>query len=209
MRIIKDADERKNEIMDAAGELFSQKGFDKTTISDIIEKVGVARGTVYYHFKSKEEIMDSLIERYNTQLIVNARKIAEDKSIPVLERLFQTLMAMHNTDASGIHDNIHNPQNALMHQKMEQFIMESTTPILAGILEDGIREKLFDTPYPYETVEMVLAHTNTVFDNNYMDHLSQEEQLSRIKAFLFNLERLFGAEPGSLEPIKQMFDMEE
>jgi len=53
MRITKNADERKNEILDVAGELFSQKGFDGTSISDIIEKVGVARGTVYYHFKSK------------------------------------------------------------------------------------------------------------------------------------------------------------
>ena len=47
MRIVKDADERKNEILDTAKILFSQKGFDGTSISDIIDKVGVARGTVY------------------------------------------------------------------------------------------------------------------------------------------------------------------
>ena len=58
--IIKDADERKKEILDAAETLFNSNEFDATTISDIIESVGVARGTIYYHFKSKEDILVSI-----------------------------------------------------------------------------------------------------------------------------------------------------
>ena len=57
MRTVKNAEERRNEILDAAAELFKQKGFDGTSTGDILEKVGIARGTLYYHFKSKEDIM--------------------------------------------------------------------------------------------------------------------------------------------------------
>lgn len=208
MRVVKDAEIRKNEILDAAGELFAQKGFDKTTISDIIEKVGVARGTVYYHFRSKEEVMDALIERHHLNLLTNAEKIAGNKGIPVLERLFGTLLAMHDTDTSDIHNDLHKPQNALMHQKVENLMMRDIPPILMEIVKDGIREGLFDTPYPYETVEMVQAHINTVFDSNYMERLSEEDKFVRIKAFLYNLDKLFGAKDGTFEPIIRMFDME-
>ena len=54
MRIVKEAEERRKEIFDAADELFCQKGFNGTSTNDIIEKVGIARGTLYYHFNSAE-----------------------------------------------------------------------------------------------------------------------------------------------------------
>ena len=210
MRITKDADDRKNEILDVSGALFSQKGFDATTISDIIEKVGVARGTVYYHFKSKEDIMDALIERYISRLLAAAKKIADDKSIPVFERFFQTLMVLVTDNDGSLEvtaDDIHKPQNALMHQKMQKAMMEGIPPILTGIVEDGIKESLFDTPYPYETMEMAIAHTNTVFDN-YSDNLTEKELVTKIKAFIFNLERLFGTKAGSFDPVMRLFNID-
>ena len=69
MRIVKEADERKNEILDAAARLFMEKGFDRTSANDILAAVGIAKGTLYYHFKSKEDIMDALIERQTTQIL--------------------------------------------------------------------------------------------------------------------------------------------
>ena len=53
MRIVKEAQERKNEILDIADRLFKLKGFDHTSIADILMEAGIARGTLYYHFKSK------------------------------------------------------------------------------------------------------------------------------------------------------------
>lgn len=61
MRIVKEASVRRNEILDAAEQLFVTKGFDETSTNDILEQVGIARGTLYYHFKSKEKILDAMI----------------------------------------------------------------------------------------------------------------------------------------------------
>ena len=63
MRIVKDAKERRNEILDVAERLFCEKGFDNTSTNDILAEIGIARGTLYYHFKSKEDILDAMIER--------------------------------------------------------------------------------------------------------------------------------------------------
>ncbi|WP_085833913.1 TetR/AcrR family transcriptional regulator [Clostridium merdae] len=210
MRIVKDADVRKNEILDVAEELFHNNGFDNTTISAIIEKAGIARGTVYYHFKSKEDVLNALIERHCERLLEDAMQIAKDTSIPVMERLVQTLMAMNgekNGAPSVLTQQMHRPQNALLHQKTHQTMLEGIPLILMPIIEDGIRQGLFNTPYPYESLEMIVAHVNTVFDD-YSEKLTQEELHKRVKAFIFNLERIFGAETGSFYSIKTLFHME-
>lgn len=208
MRVIKDADVRKSEILDVAEELFNLNGFDATTISAIIEKAGIARGTVYYHFKSKEDVLDALIERHCERLLAEAKEIAADSSLPVMERLIQTLMSM-NGDKEGtpsvITQQMHRPQNALMHQKTHETMLEAIPPILMGIIEDGIKEGIFNTPYPYESLEMVVAHVNTVFDD-YAEKLTENELLKRIRAFIFNLERLFGAAPGSFDSVNALFN---
>ncbi len=202
MRIVKDPEERKNEILKAAARLFTEKGFEETSINDITDEVGVARGTVYYYFKSKEEIMETLIDRMGSQMISAAKVIADDKSIPVIERLLKTILSINASGSDeSILEHIHKPQNALMHQKTHRIMLESVTPVLASIIEDGIKEKIFDTPYPYESVETVIAHNIIVFDGGYMDILPPEERIKKMKAFVFNLDRIFGAEPGSFAPI--------
>jgi len=207
MRIVKEAEERRKEILDAADELFGQKGFDGTSTNDILEKVGIARGTLYYHFKSKEDIMDALIEQYNLRILSAAQKIAADKSIPVIERIVRVVMALNISAGNGreIIEHIHRPQNALMHQKIQKVIINGITPILTGIICEGIEEGLFSTPFPYECMEMVVTYANAVFDND-MVKMTNEDRISRIQAFVFNTERLLGAKSRSLMYVMQMFD---
>lgn len=209
MRIVKEAEERKNEILDVANELFGQKGFDGTSTGDILEKVGIARGTLYYHFKSKEDIMDALIERFTSRMLLAAQKITADKNIPVKERLIKVILSLNVNDTSGkeMIEHMHSPQNALMHQKTQKIILSSVTPILTEVIRDGIEQGLFNTPFPYECTEMIMTYTNTVFDGNDTVELTEKGRASRIQAFVFNVERLLGAESGSFAPsLMRIFD---
>ncbi|MGG3306701.1 TetR/AcrR family transcriptional regulator [Paenibacillus lautus] len=206
MRVVKKAEERRNEILDAADELFGQKGFDGTSTNDILEKVGIARGTLYHHFKSKEDIMDALIDRYSDGLLDAAQVIAADKTIPVIERIIRVVMAMNLSGGSSkeIMEHIHKPQNALMHQKIQKVIINGLPPILTAIIREGIEQGMFSTPFPYECMEMVVIYANTVFDDD-MITLTNEERGSRMLAFVCNVERLLGAASGSLMDVMQMF----
>lgn len=207
MSVVKEAEERINEILDAADELFFQKGFDGTSTNDILEKVGIARGTLYHHFKSKEDIMDALINRYKVRMLDAAQEIAANKSIPVVERIIQVVMALNISGGSSaeIMDHIHKPQNALMHQKIQRVIISGMTPILAGMIGEGIEQGLFNTPFPYECMEMVVIYANTVFDDNYVE-MTNEELAARMHAFIFNIERMLGVKQGSLMHTMKMFD---
>lgn len=151
--------------------------------------------------------MDALIERYSVRLLGAAQEIAADKSIPVVDRIIRVVMALNISGGSSskeIMEHIHKPQNALMHQKIQRVIINGVTPILTGIIREGIEQGLFSTPFPYECMEMVVTYANTVFDDD-MVQMTNEERASRMQAFVFNAERLLGAQSGSLMHVMQMF----
>ncbi len=199
MRVVKEAEERRNEILDVAEELFVTRGYDNTSTNDILDRIGIARGTLYYHFKSKEDILNSIIERVNNSLIARARAIASDTSIPVVDRLVATISGLRvDTDlGQEIIDQVHKPQNALMHQKMQKHLIDSVVPVITDIVEEGNRQGIFNTRYPAETTEMLILYSGIVFDDDFDD--SEERSRRRIQAFLYNTEHLLGAAEGSMQ----------
>ncbi|MDF2532153.1 MAG: TetR family transcriptional regulator [Clostridia bacterium] len=63
MRITKEYDERRNEILDTAEKLFHAKGYEKCTVNDILKEISIAKGTFYHYFRSKEEVLDAIVSR--------------------------------------------------------------------------------------------------------------------------------------------------
>ena len=198
MRIVKDAEERKNEILDVAERLFVTKGFDHTSTNDILHEIGIARGTLYYHFKSKEDILDAMIERIVEQIIKKAQVIVRDQSVPVLDRMRDTVIALNvdNDTSHMILEQVHRPQNALMHQKMQERMLSRVNPLIVEILKDGIAQGIFHTEYPEEAVEMIMLYANVAFDD-LADH-SPEELEKKIAGFIYNTERILGMNEGGL-----------
>lgn len=199
MRVVKDAQERRNEILDVAEMLFSTKGFDNTSTNDILDEIGIARGTLYYHFKSKEDILDAMIDRITEQLMRRATVIAKDKSIPVLERLIRSIMALNVDNDLGhmVMEQVHRPQNALLHQKMQSKMLKVVNPMIIEIIRDGIAQGIWQTDYPEGMVEMTMLYSNVAFDE--LEECEPQEREQRIKAFTYNVERMLGMQEGALE----------
>lgn len=201
MRVVKEAAERRNEILDAAEVLFVTKGYDKTSTNDILDKVQIARGTLYYHFKSKEDILNAMIDRINSSLFAKAEAIAKDSSVSVIERIVMTITSLRvNTDIGNeIITQVHKPQNALLHQKMQQSLVAGILPILVGLVEEGNAQGIFNVKFPKETTEMLVLYSTIAFDDDYDE--SPESVQKRITAFLYNVERLLGAKEGSVQSV--------
>ena len=68
MRITKEPEERKQEILDTAMRIFYEKGYEKTSITDITIAPAVAQGLCYRYFPSKEALFDSAIDQYAEEL---------------------------------------------------------------------------------------------------------------------------------------------
>ena len=206
MRIVKEAAERRNEILDVAERLFCTNGYDNTSTNDILAEIGIARGTLYYHFKNKEDILDAMIARILDETIRKAERIALDESIPVLERLTKTVLAANVDTKAGdmILEQIHKPQNALMHAKMQEKLLSQLVPLFVKIIEDGMSQNLMQTDYPEDTIQMLLLYSNTVFDDSI--EYSAEVKKRMVLAFISNAEVLLHMEKGSmLEAMLPMF----
>jgi len=198
MRIVKTAEERKNEILDVAEQLFVEKGFDNASTNDIIKEIGIARGTLYYHFKSKEEILDAIVERMGREKIAQAATIVADWNVPLMERLTGSVLALNVDSGVGVEmlAQMHKPQNALLHQKMQESVIAGVVPLFAKLIEEGNTVGIFNTKYPTDAAEMIVIYSNTAFDE--LAGLSPEKREKKSKAFIYHTERLLGADEGSL-----------
>ena len=76
----------KRKIFETSLKLFSEKGYDATSIEEITATVGVAKGTLYYHFNSKEEIFNFLVEE-GIKLLINSIDIKIAKCDNTLDKL--------------------------------------------------------------------------------------------------------------------------
>lgn len=187
--------DRKDQILTIAFKLFNERGYDQTSTNDIVEAVGIARGTLYHHFKSKEEILDAVIEKHSRAYLAKAKVIAQDTSIPVLRRLLLVTQAMNVQDESQeFFDYIHQTQNALMHEKTQNIILTVVPGIYYQVVLDGIKEGIFQTDYPYQTCEWIVAYVNAYLGQKpglAPKESGEEDTLS----FIYQLQRLLNC-PG-------------
>lgn len=98
------SNDKKNNIINAAIEIFSQKGYEKGTVAEIAAKADIAKGSFYHYYNSKEEIIYDLFAMYLENYISNWKNIiaqdyAPDKKVKLLiEQTFEDLMNMENED---------------------------------------------------------------------------------------------------------------
>lgn len=205
MRISKEHDERRNEIIDKAAVLFETNGYNKTTINDILREVNIAKGTFYYYFKSKEEVMDAIMDRFMEIGIERAEAVKARKDLSPTEKLLHVILALRMSEPdSGVIEELHNPENALMHQKSLSGIVREMTPIMTDIVNEGITAGEFTTPFPAQTIQIILAASMTLLDDGIFS-FTYEEQLLLLQAIIYSFETLLGAKKGSFSQYLQAF----
>lgn len=193
-------------IIEISAKLFAEKGYERTTMQEIVDGLGMSKGAIFHHFDSKEEIAQAVAERFCGAMLDAAERTAADTGVPLYERLIKTLLTLQVSDGGGrqMLFHLHSHPNALIHMMMEKIILEKVTPILAGIVREGTAQGLFDTRYPEETVEMILCYANSAFDVKRIAQLSAEETEHKVSAFIESVERLTGAKKGGMDILRQI-----
>jgi AcrR family transcriptional regulator len=207
MRITKVAEERRNEILDVAEKMFLEKGFENTSTIDIAIAINIAKGTLYYHFKTKNEIMNAIIERRVAQVIKELNGITEKESIYFLDRIVMVFKMIKFSDINNEQNlkYLHSNENNIMHQKMQKAMIETFIPILTKLLEEGEKEGIINCPYLHQSIEMLLVYGNLIFDNDRLSKMSNKEIMESINAFIFHIEVLLGTPRGTFSVLKEIF----
>ncbi len=83
------SEERKNQILDAATQVFMQKGFDKARMDDIVEETGLSKGTLYWYFKSKYDIIISILDRIFLDAFERLKSQQKDSYLSASDAMWQ------------------------------------------------------------------------------------------------------------------------
>ncbi|MDO5089104.1 MAG: TetR/AcrR family transcriptional regulator [Leptotrichiaceae bacterium] len=205
IRNVKEYDERKSEITDIAAEMFMRKGYEKCSVNEIIGTVGIAKGTFYYYFKTKEEVLDAVIYKFTSKIMKKAEEIVKNSSLTPQEKLLEIFFSMNIEQITGnqILSNLHKPENVLMHQKSLISSISSLTPLLTAVVEEGIEKGVFSCPYPKQYMQIFLSSVITLTDEEMFDIRTDERQ-ELFRGMISLLEKILSAEEGEfLKRIKK------
>lgn len=199
MRIVKEHNERQNEILDTAQRLFAKKGYEKCTVNDILNEIGIAKGTFYHYFKSKEEVLDGIIDRAAKQALERAQAVVLDPELSSQEKLLRIFLALRMEDEkdTGMIEEMHRPENALMHQKSLTSIVTSTVPVLAGVIGEGNQRGDFRCDYPEEYMQIFMTSAVMLLDDGIFE-LSPKKQQSTFRALIALLGKMLGTDDGRI-----------
>lgn len=213
-RITKEYHIRKNEILDAAQELFFTKGYKKTSIESIIKKIGVAKGTFYYYFKSKEDLMDKLVKRMTNQILLEIKKITERTDLNALAKLNRAYITTRNVKLENIDlvklylKVLYKDENIILRHKIYMSNVDLLVPEFAKIISQGVKEKIFNTPFPHKAAKLIFEVAQTLGNSTAKLFLEMDEnpevveKLKReIELYEDAIERIIGAKKGSINII--------
>ena len=191
MRDVKDPEIRRAEIMDAAMLLFIEKGYANTTTQDIVDKVNISRGLLYYHFKNKEDILYCLVERYSEKLLRDIHVIVNDDDKTAIEKIRAfidaTIISTDNVSAEGteLQKTVDLEENRYMLDKLSHKLIEKLTIYFERIINQGISEKVFSVKYPSETAEFLM--TAYVFVSNNIGIITSKKEPVKDYLNAFNI----------------------
>lgn len=213
-RIVKTAVVRREELLDAAMGLFATRGYDQTSISEIIAAVGISKGAFYHHYAAKQDLLEALATRYAQEASHRTRDIIEDPSLDAFERLSRFLSRMRDnklelaTRQQLAFAPIFREENVQLYERTRLAVNAVVRPLLRRIIAEGVEEQTFDTSDPEEAADVILevmASTRQIAAALYAARTPAEvdvatDRLFRRMRFLGTVvDRILGIPEGSIE----------
>ena len=196
---MKKGEKRKKELLKIAYDMFLTQGYENTSVDEIIEKAQIAKGTYYYHFQSKEQMLEEVID----MMIDSEAKMAEQiitMDIPVPQKIVMMITSMKPTEAEQpIKNALFQPENVLMHHKVRKKLITVITPLLSEVIKEGVNEGIFECDNITERVKMLLI----ISDGTFNEGTFSEQDIS---VFIDMTEKLLGAENGTMSFIYDLID---
>lgn len=162
----KHPEETVNRILDVAMALFFEKGYDNTSIQDIIDGLGgLTKGAVYHHFKSKEDILSAVLDRDNKALFAELSRIRDDgrmNGAEKLQALFEASVSGPQMDIwADVAPDVNPLRNSMLLGMQYQSVFDETVPdFVLPIIEQGVRDGSIVTDRPREFSEIIVLLAN-------------------------------------------------
>ena len=206
-RIVKDRAVRQGELLDAAQQLFVERGYRQTSVQAIIDHVGIAKGTFYHHYRSKADLLDALVMRLLDQSLALVQPLVDDPGLGAIDKfvgIFQRIghwKAEHREFMLDVTRALSADAELQRHLTREgQLALE---PVLARVIEQGVGEGVFDIRHSAQAGRIILRIGQSLSEAIAEILLRGERRAEasaqvedHIEAHCDAMERVLGAPPG-------------
>jgi AcrR family transcriptional regulator len=222
-RVVKAAAVRRLELVDIAEQLFLERGYERTTVNDVIDAAGVSKGALYHHFRAKEDLLEAIAERFARQSLEAVDAVRADPSLNALERLNEMLTRMRAwkretmPELRAMFSALLRPNNAVLYYRIVGAVFAAIAPSLTEVVAEGQREGVFDVADPALAAEAIISlsegRRRVVVDAMALaeagDVKGAVRMLApRLRAEEAMLDRMLGLPPGSIALMGSDADIE-
>lgn len=188
-------------ILNAAQELMCKIPDKEISVNLIARTAGIAKGSIYYYFESKDEILDAVVEKcYKSAIHEFFRELnSEESALNKIKLLFQSMLKSEfSNNQQNLILTLHLHEDLLLHNKLKRIAVHEISPILTALLQQGCNEGSIQTDYPKESAEMIIAILAFFLDNTFFpsDNISMNHKL---RTLAYSLEMFLNAAKGSFD----------
>lgn len=184
-------EKRRQELLKIAYRLFTQKGYEKTSIDEIISQADIAKGTYYYYFPSKEATLEEVIDMMISEEVLRAKEILSS-DLPVPQKLAGIIASLQpEQNESSITDALNQKENIVMHEKIGRRIINEAVPLLTEAVCEGIEQGLFSCDCIEERVRLIVILSRSLFDDGDFTEAD-------VEVYIDVAEKTLGAKTGTL-----------
>lgn len=176
-------EETVKKILEVSEQLFLEKGYDHTTIQDIVDHLGgLTKGVIYHHFKSKKEIFNTILEKkYSIDITEQIDSMSDLTGFEKIKKInSMTLQSLeHQKLAFSAKSLLTNPRII-----GELYIEAFTTiiPYIKTIIDEGVKDGSIKSDHPQEIAELIVLSTNMWLAPS-LYKMNEEELLKKVQFF--------------------------
>lgn len=173
---------RKDELVQIALDIFLEKGYERTKISDLQKAFGLTKGGMYHYFSSKEEILDAVIDKGISEIIETWRR--ELPNIPEEDKLIHLLFNESTNDfTERLFQYARSDADSIVSYKMKDQRMKAPLSLVTEIIQQHVESGFYTCDYPEEAAETMLLIAVTLSDQRIWplgDKTKQRKRLDNI-----------------------------
>ena len=179
-----------NTILDALQSLLESNDLKNISVSDIAKAAGIGKGSIYYYFSSKDEILEALVSRNYEKPIQTAKNLAHQTDISPFTRMAMIFQACRNSSSAFLNNEKIPSYNsvqeeAYIHHKYISHLVCEMKPVLTEIITQGIQNGEICFDYPSALAEIVLIVLTVKLDNTISP--GSQEEIEQTLRGLFSL----------------------
>lgn len=192
-------EKRKQELLKIAYRLFISKGYEETSIDEIIAEAQIAKGTFYFHFKSKNALLEDIINMMITEEAEQAKQFVSTP-LTVPQKIVGVITSLRpKQNEMNIENALNRKENIVIHEKIKRRIIDEAVPILSEVVSEGNAQGILDCDNIRERVRLLLVMSSEVFDSGKFTSAD-------IDVFIDTVEKMLGAKKNTFGFIRQLID---